>query len=301
MAVSSFAYQVFATVVERHTFLAAATALNITPSAVSHSISQLENQLGFPLFIRRRTGVTLTADGETVYPIIQDILNSEHRLTQEAANINGLTQGTLRLGAFSSVLLNWLPGIIREFHQAYPEINVSIYQGNFNDIAERVRLGTLDVGFSALPIEENVQIHALIKDEIFCITPKDYVPKNGQVVTSNDVANQTFILQQSDYDRDTKLTLDRYNVTPNSLTYSVDDASIISMVEAGLGFGVLPDLALKRVTGDVNIYPFDEPHYRTLCVVANKSLATAPTTTKMMQVIHQQLLAQYGQQLLWQK
>ncbi|GEK29398.1 LysR family transcriptional regulator [Furfurilactobacillus siliginis] len=300
MATSSFPYLVFATVVEKHTFLAAAEALRITPSAVSHSISQLEDQLGFPLFIRSRTGATLTIDGQSVYPIIQDILNSELRLRQEAANINGLTQGNINIGAFSSVLLNWLPAIIREFHASYPDVNVSVYQGSFNDIAERVRLGTLDVGFSALPITENVQLHPLIKDEVFCITPRDFTPKNGHVITNADVANHTFILQQSDYDRDTKLTLDRYDVTPNSLYYSIDDASIISMVEAGLGFGVLPNLALKRITGNVNIYPFDEPHYRTLCVVANNSLATAPTTTRMLSVIRQNLSKQYGKQLLWQ-
>lgn len=299
MATSSFAYQVFATVVDKHTFIAAAEMLNITPSAVSHSISQLETQLGFPLFIRSRTGVTLTADGKTVYPIIQDILNSEQRLEQEAANINGLTNGTIRIGAFSSVLLNWLPSIIREFRQQYPDINITVYQGNFNDIAERVRLGTLDMGFSALPIDENIVLHPLIKDEVFCLTPKDFVPKNGHVMTSADVADKTFILQHSDYDRDTKLTLDRYNVTPNSLNYSIDDASIISMVEAGLGFGVLPDLALKRISGNINIYPFDEPHYRTLCLAVNKSLAQAPTTTRLTRIIRENLQREYGDQLLW--
>ncbi|MGV0168594.1 LysR family transcriptional regulator [Furfurilactobacillus sp. WILCCON 0119] len=299
MAASSFAYQVFVTVVAKQTFLAAAETLNITPSAVSHSINQLETQLGFPLFIRSRTGVTLTANGQTVYPVIQDVLNAEARLVQEADHINGLTSGTVKIGAFSSVMLNWLPEIIRDFHQRYPDINVSVYQGRFNDIAERVRLGLLDIGFSALPITQAVQLHPLVKDEIFCITPNDFTPKNGHVMTSADVADKTFILQQSDYDRDTKLTLDRYDVTPNSLFYSVDDASIISMVEAGLGFGVLPNLALQRISGNVNIYPFDEPHYRTLCVVANQALANTPTTAKMLATIHTHLAARYQTDLLW--
>ena len=56
----NFSYEVFSKVVERGTLAQAAAELNVTPSAVSHSISQLETELGFPLLIRNRTGVTLT-------------------------------------------------------------------------------------------------------------------------------------------------------------------------------------------------------------------------------------------------
>ena len=85
----NFSYEVFSKVVERGTLAQAAAELNVTPSAVSHSISQLETELGFPLLIRNRTGVTLTEDGAQVLPIIQSIQNLEEQLSQVADNING--------------------------------------------------------------------------------------------------------------------------------------------------------------------------------------------------------------------
>lgn len=50
-----------------------------------------------------------------ILPVIQDILNAEAKLAEESARINGLNQGRIRIGAFSSVCINWLPDIIREF------------------------------------------------------------------------------------------------------------------------------------------------------------------------------------------
>lgn len=63
---ANFSYEIFAQVVTTKNFGQAAKILNVTPSAVSHAISQLENELGFPLFIRNRTGVEITPDGQQI-------------------------------------------------------------------------------------------------------------------------------------------------------------------------------------------------------------------------------------------
>lgn len=295
---STFSYEIFHAVVERKTFYQAAVALNVTPSAVSHSINQLENELGFPLFIRNRTGVELTSDGKRILPIVQEILNTEERLRQEAANINGLNAGSIRIGAFSSVCISWLPPIIQKFKQQYPDIAISIVQSDFNDIVNQAKIGTIDIGFSALPIADLLVVTPLIADPIFCITPQNFVPAHKSYITAADVANQDFILQQTDYDRDTKRALDRYNVRPNSLRYSIDDQSILAMVESGLGMGILPELALQKLSGNVNIYPFDQDFHRTVALVANKIQAVAPSTKKMLQAIKAYINQRYPENLL---
>ncbi len=255
---ANFAYQVFAAVVSEGTFAQAASELNVTPSAVSHSVSQLEKELGFPLFIRSRSGVELTSDGQAVLPVIQGILNLEDQLHQVADNINGLAAGRVRIGAFSSVSTNWLPHIIRAFKKQYPQVEVEVMQGGFNEITEQVRNGTIDIGFSLLPVAPGVEVEPLLQDRIYCVTPTTFAPASGRDVNDADIAGKRFILQQQDYDRDTKRALDRYHVSANSLTYSIDDQSILSMVESGLGLGILPELALNKLVGAVNTYPFSE-------------------------------------------
>ncbi|MFD1431606.1 LysR family transcriptional regulator [Lacticaseibacillus yichunensis] len=295
---SNFSYEVFAAVVEQGTFMQAALALNVTPSAVSHSVSQLEGDLGFPLFIRNRTGIQLTEDGRAILPTIQAILNLEDQLIQVADNINGLNTGRIRIGAFSSVSTNWLPPIIRRFKKRYPKVDVDVVQGGFNEIVEQVRVGSIDIGFSLAPVSDQLIVRPLLQDPIYCITPRDFQPKNGTFMTDADMSKQRFILQQSDYDRDTKAALDRYKVSSNSLRYSIDDQSILSMVEAGLGWGILPKLALQKLMGDVNVFPFSEPFDRTLVMVMNPTTQKSPSVAKMQTVILDYLEGEYGELLL---
>lgn len=290
---ANFSYQVFSEVAKQKTFVAAAKELNVTPSAISHSITGFEKELGFAVFIRNITGVTLTPDGRRILPIVQEILNTEAKLNEEAANINGLNSGRVRIGAFSSVCINWLPDIINTFKKEYPDIELTVNQGDFNDVAEQVRLGMLDVGFSALPISQNLEVTPLCKDRIYCVTPQDFVPQNKKTVTLADVANETFILQQIDYDRDTKKALDTYNVSLNSIQYSIDDASIIAMVESGLGLGILPELALQKLSGKVNHYPFAEDFYRTICLVTHFEAQQTPSTKAFVKTIKNYLKEKY--------
>ena len=280
---ASFSYQVFAAVVNYGTFAQAAGALNVTPSAVSHSISQLESDLGFPLFIRSRSGAELTADGQVVLPVIQGILNLEDQLQQVADNINGLAAGRVRIGAFSSVSTNWLPPIIRAFNKKYPQVQIELVQAGFNEIVELVRTGSVDIGFSLLPVTAPVTVEPLVHDPIFCVTPRSFTPRSGKFVDDGDIGSRNFILQQQDYDRDTKRALDRYNVQ-----------SILSMVESGLGMGILPQLALSKLVGDVNTYPFSEPFARTLCLLVNPTQEHAPSVSRMRLEIERYLSERYG-------
>lgn len=273
----------------------------MTPSAISHSITQLENELGFPVFIRSRSGAELTSNGKTILPVIQEILNSQARLEQEAADINGLNAGSIRIGAFSSVCINWLPPIIQSFRKQYPEIDISVVQAGLNDIVQDVKTGTLDVGFVVLPVNENLQVDQLIKDEIYCVAPKGFVPKNKKSVTEDDMKDRDFILQPGDYDRDTKATLDYYGIQPNLIHFSIDDQSIIAMVEAELGLGILPELALQKLNGNVAVYPFEHPFYRSIGLATNAVQAKAPSTQRMLEQIKTFVGEKYPEALLVRK
>lgn len=200
---ANFAYRVFSEVAKQKTFVSAANILNVTPSAISHSISGLEEELGFALFVRNRTGIMLTPDGEKVLPIVQEILNSEAKLNEEAARIKGLNQGSIRIepsAAFASIGFLTLSTHSRKISWSWDLSQT----GPFNEVAESVRLGSLEIGFSALPIQEKLSVLPLYKDRIYCVAPEGFVPGNGKTVVASDVCDETFILQQIDYDRDTK-------------------------------------------------------------------------------------------------
>ena len=97
-------YQVFKTVTEQGSFRKAADLLGLTPSAVSHAVSSLEAELGFCVLNRAKSGVTLTNYGERLLPYVNAVLNSDESLQQAISEFNGLKQGKVKVGCFSSGL-----------------------------------------------------------------------------------------------------------------------------------------------------------------------------------------------------
>lgn len=76
-------YEVFSTVVEMGSLTKAAESLNLTQSAVSYSIANLESELGFPLLIRSRSGITLTSNGQSILKSIRNVLHWNEKLKQQ--------------------------------------------------------------------------------------------------------------------------------------------------------------------------------------------------------------------------
>ena len=172
-------YQVFQTVVGQGSFQKAAEILNLTPSAVSHAIASMEQELGFSLFTRNKAGVALTNYGEHLLPYVNAVLNSDESLQQAIAGLNGLKMGNVKVGCFSSVCTNWMTDIIHSFHQRYPDINIELYQGTYADVSYWIKNGIVDIGFLSLSSAGDLPIEPLYRDPLLCVVPKDTV--NGKI------------------------------------------------------------------------------------------------------------------------
>lgn len=278
---SLFSYQIFNAVAKQQSFLRAAEEMNLTPSAVSHSMSSLENKLGFPLFIRSRTGVKLTNEGHSLLVHVRSILNSEEQLQQEAAQINGLEKGTVSIGTFSSVCINWIPDIVKSFRMLYPNININIMQGDYEDVLSWTKAGAVDIGFATLPVRDDLLSTPLHKDRLLCITPRTFKPAHSDYVTVDDIKEEPFILQREGYRTDTMAFIKKYNLSVRSQFFIDDDQSIIAIVDSGLGISIVPELILNKSSCDVSVYPIEPNEFRTIGLVTQKKQFMTPATLKM--------------------
>ena len=136
-------YQALLSVVESGSLTAAAAQLGLTQSAVSHSINSLEEELGFAVIKRSRAGVKLTNEGERLLPAVRGLLNSAEQLSQVTAAIRGLDSGLVRIGTFTSVAVHWLPGVLKEFQRDYPRVEFKLLNGDYNDVEQWVRDGSV--------------------------------------------------------------------------------------------------------------------------------------------------------------
>jgi molybdenum-dependent DNA-binding transcriptional regulator ModE len=83
-----FSYEIFDAVARQGSFNKAAQQLHLTPSAISHAVAAMEEELGFTLFNRGKNGVTLTGSGEALYPAVRAVLNSNEALLQSVAQLS---------------------------------------------------------------------------------------------------------------------------------------------------------------------------------------------------------------------
>ena len=118
-------YEVFIKVVECGSFTKAAEVLDYTQSAVSQMVHTLEEELSTVLLLRSKNGITLTADREAYYPYICSINNAHRELEEKYREMQGLGGGKIRIGSFTSVSRNWLPGLMKAFKEKYPDAQIA--------------------------------------------------------------------------------------------------------------------------------------------------------------------------------
>lgn len=274
-------YEVFVAIAERGSFAAAAHQLNLSPSAVSHALASFEQEIGFTLFLRNRSGVRLTAGGEALLPLAREVLQCNDKLRQQASKLLGFESGRVRIGSFSSVSVAWLPKIIRSFAELHPKIEVTIEQGGYDDVAAWITKNQVDLGFVILPVPPALDVTPLYEDPLLCITPLGFAPKSEAHITVNELAEHNVVLQGGDYGKETQQVLAKHNISVRSSARAIDDAAIIAIVESGLGISVMPQLALLNYRTLVQSFPFYPPESRVIVLASLSQESLAPAAKAM--------------------
>ena len=261
---SIYSYEIFEIVSEKGSFAKAAAILRLTPSAVSHSIAKLEDDLGCQLFWRNRSGVELTEEGKRLLPYIKKIQASNDELLLEASRIRNSEVGLVKVGVFYSVAANWLPHILKKFKADCPGIEVEIFEGGYADISKWIEDRKVDIGFLSNLTAENMDYTVLKKEPLIYVTPPDFVPKNKTYVTIEEMKENELILQRECGDFDALAFLEANDIKVNSYYNMYEDQTLLSLAECGLGTAIMPGLAAKLSTSNVNRYPIKPEVTRTI-------------------------------------
>ena len=279
---SIYSYEIFEIVSEKGSFAKAAAILRLTPSAVSHSIAKLEDDLGCQLFWRNRSGVELTEEGKRLLPYIKKIQASNDELLLEASRIRNSEVGLVKVGVFYSVAANWLPRILKKFKADCPGIEVEIFEGGYADIAKWIEERKVDIGFLSNLTAENMDYTVLKKEPLIYVTPPDFVPKNKTYVTIEEMKENELILQRECGDFDALAFLEANDIKVNSYYNMYEDQTLLSLAECGLGAAIMPGLAAKLSTSNVNRYPIKPEVTRTI-VLAVPDRGTMSQAAKLFQ------------------
>ena len=140
-----FRIRVFLAVADNLSFTKAASALFISQPAVTKHIKELENQLGITLFERRGNRITLTLAGEKVYKYARSSAMLYSELEHELSQLKDRYEGSLRIGASSTISQYVVPEVLASFHSQYPDIKLTLLNGNSFEMEQLLLDGKIDM------------------------------------------------------------------------------------------------------------------------------------------------------------
>lgn len=276
-------FEIFAKVVETGSLTKAASILNMTQSAVSHAINNFEKEVGLPLLIRERSGVKLTPVGAELLPSILGVLNKNEQFKQHIAMVKGLKIGTLKIATFASVGRLWLPSLLKSFHALYPNVEVNLYTGYYQEIVHMIKTGLVDFGFIPKTVSDGLNYLPLKEDPLMVIINKEHRFSTLKSIPVHFLNGEEFISPKWGLNHDVERIIEAHQLKLNVRYEIQEDQSIVAMVQQGLGLSILPTLTLHHIDDSIAAIPIQED-YRRVIGVAYSTSTLSPVATEFIQL-----------------
>lgn len=245
--------------IEQHGgFAAAASAVNLTASAVSQQVLALETELGAELFDRSRRPPALTAKGAEMVRSARSILQIVTE-TKEAVT-GGRIRGTLALGSLRTAAQSLLPKACAALRETWPALTFRLRVGQSEDLMHEVISGQLDAALVADHVAVPPSLHwtEVLKEPLIVLVP----PGTGKLPFEELIRHQPYIRYRTQVPlaRQIDTEIARHGV-PIPQAVSVDTmATIVGCVKAGLGFAVVPQVTLRdMIPESLDQLPFGTP------------------------------------------
>ncbi len=231
-----------------------ADALFTSQPAVSKQIKSLEEELGAELFERHgKLMVDFTPLGRELLPIVRKILGQTEQIKTIAKEHSNPHLGQLRIGTTHTQARYVLPPIVRRFGELFPRVQLNIYQGTPNQLAEMLQNGTVDlvIATEAHDTFDNFVMLPCHRWERAVLVPKEHPLHNLyrldgitlEALSAYPLVSYVFAFTGSS-------PLDQVfrdaGLEPNVALTAVDTDIIKTYVEMGLGVGIIAEMAFDE-------------------------------------------------------
>ncbi|HWI47400.1 MAG TPA: LysR family transcriptional regulator [Rummeliibacillus sp.] len=270
----------FVTAVECGSLTKAAEILDYTQPSISHMISSLEDEYGFTLLIRGKSGVTPTDNGLVLLPIMHDMLRRAQLLAETVNEINGMEIGRIRIGAYTSVCVHWMPTVLSLFNERFPKIQIQLYEGNSQEIKQWLENGKVDFGIGTTQVNHNPNFIPLKEDRMLAILPNNHPLASLDSIELQAFTTEPCIMPYEDSHHDVQFIFKKEKISPHIAFQIRGDEAIIAMVKKGLGISLLSELLIKEHLPELCAKPIEGNYMRTIGILTNSSAQNLSPSSK---------------------
>jgi len=231
-------FEVFCAVAERQSFVLAARALGVSPSAVTRAVQSLERQVGVQLLLRSHSSVVLTPQGESYYESARELLRLEARAREALHDVQDGARGRLCFSAPDLLGVTLLPAVLRRYTDQHPGVSIDVtYTDEWVDpIAEGLDFAVRG-GFPASSDLLGARLWPY--ERLLCASP-DYLARRGAPRDLSEIPSHDGLIGSSEHWRFTEAGRE-VSLRPTGRWRCNSGAAVLDAALQGLGLCQLPD------------------------------------------------------------
>ncbi|MYM82908.1 LysR family transcriptional regulator [Duganella sp. FT50W] len=273
-------------------FTLAAGHLNVTQSALSGQIKELEQLLGLRVVERTTRKTQLSELGRELYPLFDKMLHDLDRAMADIANRKALKQGSVRLAAPQMLSCTMVPEVIAAYRARHPEVQVRLTDCPLEQVSARVFSGEVDFGIGPeRDATAEIDAQPLFEMPFVVVYPPGHELDQRKRLTWSDVNRYPFISLQGQFTerllRDVHVSFRELSLSPhNEVTFMT---TALAMVHARLGITVCLPYAEKMVQlYGLRMRPLEAPALtRRFFVYTRGARALSPAAESLVAFLHE--------------
>ncbi|MBB5223850.1 DNA-binding transcriptional LysR family regulator [Amaricoccus macauensis] len=274
----------FVVVADTGQFTRAAERLDLSQSAVSTLIRQLERSLGLRLFDRHTRVLRLTEAGEDILPVARHAVSDVDIIVENSQELGLLRRGRVAVAAGTLQAALTLPRVIGAFNERFPTIEVRMYDVSERAVIDMVKSGTVDIGIGTVPDDDSEIVGTRLSNDVFLLVLRPEHPlARRKNLSWADLEGIPLIGPQTGNPIRERLEAElaregivlKFHRAVQDVTLPL---TIVGMVEGGLGIAVLTCAVerLVRAMGLVTVTPGQPVLSRAVSVILKRDRSLSP-------------------------
>ncbi len=284
--------RVFVAIARHGSFSRAGEAIGLTQSAVSHSVKELEAEVGVRLLDRTTREVVLTDAGLRLANRIERLLDELQAALLDARSFGVQRSGTVRVATSQTISAHLMPQCIAAGEREYPEIRIMLRDQAQQQVLHSVRNAEVDFGIVVDPVQAvDLECEAVLHEPFLLLCRDDHPFAAQQAVRWSALNGCRLVLQ--DYASGSRPLIDsalrQQGVEAQVVQEIGHPATLFPMVAEGIGISIFPALALPLPEGGrLRVRRLVPEINRALMLVRRKNRSLTPAAEAIWQVARQQ-------------
>lgn len=249
MALNLHLLRMFVAVSRVGSFSRAAEAMNLSQPAISKGVRDFELQVGCRLLNRSQKGVVPTSEGFALLKHAEDLFAAERAAEEMLSSKRNLDNGSLRIGASTTIATYMLAPYLGAFHRTYPGIDLHLVSANTREIAEQMAAQEIDIGLVEGPIDEGVVVAEKWRTDVMKLIVSEHhdFASAKEPVDPQLLGREVLILREPGSGSREVVTqaLASNNIEPLRFLEIGSTAAIKQAVAAGIGVSIVSTVATR--------------------------------------------------------